>query len=104
VKEDHRSVASETDAARELPMPRRGVRGRVLLPDGSPAKGAVVAMTDSAGAPDIASRTDHEGRFHLPGNATAGNVLSASLEELAGEAVIGADGAIEINLSHRGDR
>jgi len=61
-------------------------------------------MTAGAGAPDIATRTDHEGRFHLPGSATAGNVLSALLEELAGEAVISPDGAVEINLSPRGDR
>lgn len=63
-------------------VPGARLSGCVYLPDGTPAKGALVALSINEGGPDIAASTDTEGSFHLPMRAAAKGIVTATVGSL----------------------
>lgn len=97
-KHDHRSVASESDpdptSARQT-----GLIGQVLLPDGTPAVGALVALSAEEGNPDIAASTNGEGFFHLSFQMRGGGTVTARLGPLrASVSVDSQDKSVALHL------
>lgn len=86
----HRSLSSESDPG-PTPAPRSGISGRVYLPDGSPANGALVALSTAEGSPDIAASTDEKGDFHLPLPGSARVTVTATAGSLHAAAPIESD-------------
>ena len=77
-----RSVSSEASVDPTPAPARPALSGHVLLPDGAPAEGALVALAAEEGAYDIAARTDKNGYFRLPAPGAGGATIVASAGSL----------------------